>query len=277
MDLVNIVYRYVNRFINSKELLALLENVDKSKFSKKENEKIDKLINETKVIIETVPIKLDEVEKNRIATIDHMVEFFEKILDNDKLDEKEFEIINKQYNQLLKDRKKVKDSGPRYEKLFELLTNFSVYIKYCLKMDDYELIKFITQYISVPLPPKITQKDFDDLVAVAIEKDERESLWRLALNYNRKGKDFTLIENYFIDKRDGYYLTELISAIKEDLNMEELIEKVINTNDTSFIIDCGKRAKNIGIFTDKEIEKLKERKNQGWKIVKKLIKLVDEK
>ena len=41
--------------------------------------------------------------------------------------------------------------------------------------------------------------------------------------------------------------------------MEELIEKVINTKDNDFIIDCGNRAKNIGIFTDEEIEKLKER------------------
>lgn len=200
---------------------------------------------------------------NRIATIDHMVELFGKILDNGKLDDKVFEMINKQYHQLLKDRKKVKDSGPRYEKLFELLTNFSLYSKYCLKMDDYELLKFITQYISVPLPPNITQKVFDDLVAVGIEKDERESLWRLAVNYNRKGKDFTIIENYFIDKRDGYYLTELISAVKEDLNMEGLIEKVVSTKDTNFIIDCGNRAKIIGIFTDKEIEKLKERIKEG--------------
>lgn len=259
MDLVNIVYRYVNRFINSEELIDLLENIDKIKFSKNEIKEIEKLLKEVKKVIETVPIKLDAVEMNRIATIDHMVELFGKNLDNGNLDDKALEMINKQYNQLLKDRKKVKDSGPRYEKLFELLTNFSLYNQYCLKMDDYELLKFITQYISVPLPPNITQESFNDLVTVGIEKDERESLWRLAMNYNSKGKDFTLIENYFIDKRDGYYLTELISAVKEDLNMEELIEKVINTKDNDFIIDCGNRAKNIGIFTDEEIEKLKER------------------
>ena len=33
MDLVNIVYRYVNRFINSEELLALLKAIDESSLS----------------------------------------------------------------------------------------------------------------------------------------------------------------------------------------------------------------------------------------------------
>ena len=33
MDLVNIVYRYVNRFINSEDLIDFLENIDSSRFS----------------------------------------------------------------------------------------------------------------------------------------------------------------------------------------------------------------------------------------------------
>ena len=45
----------------------------------------------------------------------------------------------------------------------------------------------------------------------------------------------------------------------EDLDINNLIEKVINTKDRDFIIKCGNRAKNIGIFNDKEIEKLKKR------------------
>ena len=36
MDLVNIIYRYVNRFINSLELIELLTTIDRTKFSKKE-------------------------------------------------------------------------------------------------------------------------------------------------------------------------------------------------------------------------------------------------
>ena len=54
-------------------------------------------------------------------------------------------------------------------------------------------------------------------------------------------------------------IDRLISAVKEDLDLDRLIEKVINTKDKSFIINCGNRAKDIGIFTSDEIVKLKER------------------
>lgn len=259
MDLVNIVYRYVNRFINSEELIDLLENIDKSKFSENEKKEIEKLLEKVKKIIETVPIEIDQVEIRRLSSLNHILEDLEKIKTNEKNSKEAKEFAENRYNSLVKDKEDIRDSGPRYEQLYELLVNNSVYVNYCRKMSDLELLEFITQYISAPVTPNIDQATFDDLVSAGIEKDKREALWRLAFNYNGKKKDFILIEDYFIDKRDGYYLTELISAVKEDLNMEELIEKVINTKDNDFIIDCGNRAKNIGIFTDEEIEKLKER------------------
>lgn len=96
-------------------------------------------------------------------------------------------------------------------------------------------MEFIAQYISVPIPPQIDQEKFDKIVKVGIENDEREWLWRLAFNYNEKNKDFSLIEDYFIEKRDDYYLTELISAVRDDLNMKKLKKKVIATKDKKFI------------------------------------------
>lgn len=51
--------------------------------------------------------------------------------------------------------------------------------------------------------------------------------------------------------------------MEDDLNMEKLIEKVINTHDRDFIIRIGNEAKYEGIFTDEEIEKLKERINKN--------------
>lgn len=43
MNLVNIVYRYVNRYINSEELLTLLKAINESSFSAEEIVEIDKL------------------------------------------------------------------------------------------------------------------------------------------------------------------------------------------------------------------------------------------
>ena len=65
-----------------------------------------------------------------------------------------------------------------------------------------------------------------------------------------------LLEN--IDKRDDYYLIELISAVKEDLDMEKLFKNVIATNDKGFMSNCYNRAKNMALFTDEEFEKIKK-------------------
>ncbi len=268
MDLVNIIYRYVQRFINSEELINQLENIDKSKFSLDEVTEIDKLLEEVKKIIETIPNEIDKFEENKLKTINRMLEIFKKNQNNKNLDEEGKEFVEKQYNSMLEEKEKVRDSGPRYEKLFKLLTHFPVYNKYCSQMDDLALLEFITNYISVPLPPPITQEAFDDLVSAGIKEDKKESLWRLAMNYNYKNKDFSKIEDYFILKRDSYYLAELISGVNEDLDLDRLIDKVLKTNDLEFIkkLVCTEYIQDIFNETQKEkvknyLEKYSKRKD----------------
>ena len=122
-----------------------------------------------------------------------------------------------------------------------------------------ELLTFITRYISVPLPPPIKQEDFNDLVKVGIKEDNREALWRLAVNYDKK-MNFTLIEDYFIDKRDSYYLIELISAT-DSVNLDNIVSKVVATNDREFMIDLENRSLELSIFTKDDIDKIKEKYN----------------
>lgn len=258
MDLVNIVYRYINRFINSQELVKLLEDIDKTKFSDKEVNEIEMLLEKVKKIIETIPIEIDQVEIRRMASLNRVLEDLEKIKENENNSNEARKFAENKYNSLIKDKNIERDSGPRYEKLCGLLLNNFVYVNSCEKMSDLELLEFITQYISAPITPNINQGTFNDLVTIGIQEDKREALWRLAFNYSRKNKDFTSIEDYFVQKRDDYYLIELVSAVKEDLDIDKLVEKVINTKDKKFIISCGNRAKNIGIFSDEEIKKLKE-------------------
>lgn len=217
MDLVNIVYKYINHFINRNELIKLLKDMDKTNFKSSELKEINKLI-----------------------------ESLQKIIANEKNN----------------------DSGQRYDKLYNLLVNNSVYINYCKNMSDLELLKYITQYICPPMVPKISNEVFDNLVDVGIKEDKREALWRLAFNYKGTEKDVTSIADYFIEKRDADYLTELISAVQSDLNLNELVDKVMNTKDKNFIFGCGNRAMNLGIFTDEEIEKIKIRikeEESSWK------------
>ena len=72
-------------------------------------------------------------------------------------------------------------------------------------------------------------------------------------------KDFSLIVDYFIEKRDAYYLTELISAVDKDLDFDSIIEKVGATKDLHFfeeIVKTGKYLKDF--FTEKQINRINE-------------------
>ena len=235
MDLVSLMYKYINRFINSDELLESLEELDLNNFTDEEKASIKKLIDDIKSIKDKIPNEVDEIEKNRIEINEKYVNGIDKILQNNTLENKLKEKFLKIREGLLEDKKKVKDGGKLYESLFTLLADNDLINYYCDLLNDYELLEFIAQYISVPMPPQISQEKFNDLVKVGIENDEREWLWRLAFNYNEKNKDFSLIEDYFIEKRDDYYLIELISAVREDLNMKKLKKKVIATKDKKFI------------------------------------------
>lgn len=235
MDLVSLMYKYINRFINSDELLESLEELDLNNFTDEEKVSIKKLIDDIKSIKDKIPNEVDEIEKNRLEINEKYVNGIDKILQSNTLENKLKEKFLKIREGLLEDKKKVKDGGKLYESLFTLLADNDLINYYCDLLNDYELLEFIAQYISVPMPPQIDQEKFDKIVKVGIENDEREWLWRLAFNYNRKNKDFSLIEDYFIEKRDDYYLTELISAVRDDLNMKKLKKKVIATKDKKFI------------------------------------------
>lgn len=261
MDLVELMYRYVNKFINSNELLKELKNIDISKYSKEEQEDINKLILDIESIKSKIPNEFDETEKNRISNINHILELLENAKSSSKNDEKLKKIVNKQSKKLLKDKKIKRDGGKLYTEIFELMTNNSLINNYANKMNDKELLELITKYISVPMPPPITQEGFNGLVKIGINEDNREALWRLAFNYNRKNINFSFIEDYFIEKRDDYYLIELISAVGEDLDMNNLIQKIVSTNDREFMNHLAGKVKRLGIITEEEIKEIKTKYN----------------
>lgn len=247
MNLVTLMYKYINRFINSDELLESLEELDLNNFSKEEKISINKLIDDIKIIKDKTANEIDEIEKNRLETIERIVSNINIILESDNLEKDLREKIEHRKEYLLEDKKKVKDGGKLYESIYILLADNKLINHFWESINDYELLEFIAQYISVPIPPQIDQEKFNDLVKVGIKNNEREWLWRLAFNYNRKNKDFSLIEDYFIEKKDSYYLTELISAVREDLDMKKLKEKVLATNDKKFITSVKKTLKDYEI------------------------------
>ena len=74
MDLVNLMYRYINKFINSDELLRGLKETDLSKYTKKEKKEIDQLILDVQNIIDNTVNEFDEIEQKRAVDIEQMLD-----------------------------------------------------------------------------------------------------------------------------------------------------------------------------------------------------------
>ena len=110
MDLVDLMYKYINRFINSDELLNRLENLNLSNFTDEEKVSINKLINDIKIIKDKTANEIDEIEKNRLATIEKFVSDINKILESN-LEKDIKEKIEKRKKYFIEEKKKTKDGG----------------------------------------------------------------------------------------------------------------------------------------------------------------------
>ena len=141
------------------------------------------------------------------------------------------------------------DSHARWFEITDCINKNEYFNKLFESLTDYELLELIAQNISAPFPPNLTQEEFEKLVNAGIKKDEREWLWRLAFNYEGKNINFDTIVEYFIKKKDGYYLAELISAVGECLNIDEIIDII---DDKELIEDLKTRKRNISRYVSEE-------------------------
>ncbi len=122
-----------------------------------------------------------------------------------------------------------------YKRIFHLLINNKTYVNLAENMSDLELMLLITSYISVPFVPKISQESFNDLVNVAKSYDHAlESIWRLGMNFDCKGYDYQLLDDFFVHSKDAWYLSEYINGV-EQVKQDVIVNKIINTGDKDFI------------------------------------------
>lgn len=122
-----------------------------------------------------------------------------------------------------------------YERIFDLTIHNKTYIDIAKNMSVLELMLLITSYIFVPFTPNIDQDGFNDLVNVAKNYDNAlENIWRLGMNYDRKGYNFDLLDNFFVDSKNVYYLGEYISIIHQ-INQEKIVNTIVKTKDKEFI------------------------------------------
>lgn len=234
MELVKLWYKYLNRFINSDELLEELQNLNLNKYTIDTKSDIKILIKNIKKIKDGISNEFDEIEENRIKNIDFFLEKL-KTIDRNNCDKDSWKVISKEIKDLKKEKLIVRDGGALYNSILETLDSCYSVFKYLHRMTDLELLEFITEYISVAVPLKIDEKKFLDLVDVGIQNDLKESLWRLAFTYETKHFNYNNIINYFIKEKDIFYITESLYAFKDSIDINNLYNELIKLNDKEFL------------------------------------------
>ena len=129
----------------------------------------------------------------------------------------------------------ITNNEDEYERIFNLVTHNQTYIEIAQNMSDLELMLLITSYIFVPSIPKIEQDYFNDLVNVAKDYDNAlENIWRLGMNFDGKGYNFDLLDDFFVNSKNIWYLGEYINGIQQ-INQEKIVNKILRTKDKEFI------------------------------------------
>ncbi len=177
--------------------------------------------------------------------------FFNKFIDKDTLIQ-EINIflkskIGKKYNkELVKLLDEIENKDVSIEELMleendeinritNLLLNNEIYITLANQMNNQDLMLLITYYIFAPMIPMIDQETFNDLVNSAIQYDyPLKKVWRLAMNYDSRGYNYDLIDEFFVNSKDSDYLAEYISGVIQ-VNKEKIVNMIIQTKDKEFI------------------------------------------
>ena len=89
------------------------------------------------------------------------------------------------------------------------------------------------RFDSPNLPQNISEELFNDIIDICINNNDFESLWRLYFKYSNYNP--SKIEDFYIMKRNSYYVCELISIRDNSMDIDNFIKKIIETNDINFI------------------------------------------
>ena len=177
--------------------------------------------------------------------------FFNKFIDKDTLIQEiniflKSKIGQKYNNELVKLLDEIENKDVSIEELIleendevnritDLLLNNEIFTTLADQMTNQDLMLLITYYIFAPMIPMIDQETFNDLVNSAIQYDyPLEKVWRLAMNYDSRGYNYDLIDEFFVNSKDSYYLAEYISGVIQ-VNKEKIVNMIIQTKDKEFI------------------------------------------
>ena len=181
------------------------------------------------------------------------IEFYSTSLHNKK--EKE------DIQELICHIKKIRESFGKeraWSQIHDLLLENATYKKYAKKMNALDLLLLITWNLFAPNIPSIDQEFFNEMVESGKTYEHAlENLWRLAMNYDRKGYDFSLLDQFFLEAKDARYFLEYLSGV-DQVNTQEMVDKLLATKDKAFIKSVFEKEYAKHFFDTETLKKLEK-------------------
>ena len=254
MDFQKICKKYFNRYINSADFLSELKELNISKLSEAEQTSFSALIISIESIQKETTDEADELVKTEYQKIQESIDQVDNVIKNAKKAPQE---LRDHLKELKDSLKKPRDNFERWSKISDAISQNKYYQDSFAALTNEQLLELIAQDIKAPRPITLDNKKFDALIVAGIKTDARESLWRLALNYREEDFSIRKIVDYFFDKNDLWYLTELISAVGEKTDLPYILDKIKTPEEIKYFLES--RPIICPPFTPEQMETLEKR------------------
>lgn len=168
-------------------------------------------------------------------TLIQEIELFLKTNIEQKYKKKLMELLSAIQNEGISLEELILEDNDEFGRITNLLLINELFITLSEQMNDKDLMLLITYYIAAPMIPKIDQETFDNLVNEAMNYDHAlENIWRLGMNYDGKDYNYDLLDTFFVNSKDSWYLAEYISGVTQ-VNQKKIVDMIIKTRDKAFI------------------------------------------
>lgn len=234
MEFQKICQKYFNRYIYSAELLEELKAIDIKPLSEDNRVSFDALIVSIESILKETTDEPDELVNNELKSLKASIEQVDNII---KKSLKVPEELKNHLKELKAGAKKPRDNFDRWSQICDAITQNKYYQNSFAALTDKDLLELIAQDIKAPRPITLDEDKFKALIKVGKETDSRESLWRLALNYREQPFNIQEIADYYLEKDDLWYLTELISAVGGNLDISAILDQIKTEKAIKYILE----------------------------------------
>lgn len=191
-------------------------------------------------------------------------DFFNKTIDKEKLIENIIE--SEEY---VKAEKKVKEQldmfienikdAKNYEEVTKVL-DLDYLDSLNIGLDEFKLLDLATR-LRGGFVPTLELGELMAFIELSIEHNDDERVLRLTYNYNDYIDDKTIIEDYFINNNNYFYITELATNNLTGVDYDRLVEAIIKCNSIEELDFFATNISNKNTDISKVLKRIKELSN----------------